>query len=481
MDDMDHQNDDSFRAGERIDEEAYYDCLEVDDKSDKLGEIWFPQKKNYTILKQEEVAKLQEDDIAKASTFLSVSKSDACLLLLHSNWRTDNLTDAWFADENKIREKAGLLKKPLLDNAGEDLISSSCRLCSYSNSSNISASCGHPFCGDCWTGYITKLINEEGPACLVLRCPEPDCSAVVGPDLVQNVMLATNQEDECYKRYKHYLLRSYLEDRKLIKWCPAPDCNSAIRLDAGGSSTSCYHVSCVCSRSYCWNCEEEENHRPVDCQTAGKWISNILESVHYQRWQNHGKSKEKALEVFDEVKTTVHQELLEGHELDFLLEACKQMIECRQVLRWIVVYDYYNMSDHEAQHPKRKLFECLQGHAEFSVKKLENQVQQFLILANSDPSSSSSVVEKKGFADFRVRLQDLTNMTATYFKNLVRALEHGLPETCCEGASWSCERCTYINAMSSVKCGMCTAHIPEGAGYWSCDKCTYFNPASSTG
>jgi ariadne-1 len=60
-----------------------------------------------------------------------------------------------------------------------------------------------------------------------------------------------------------------------MKWCPAPGCEHAIDF-AGG--TESYDVSCLCSHSFCWNCTEEA-HRPVDCDTVGKWIlKNSAES-----------------------------------------------------------------------------------------------------------------------------------------------------------------------------------------------------------
>ena len=61
-----------------------------------------------------------------------------------------------------------------------------------------------------------------------------------------------------------------------MKCCPAPGCEHAISFAAGTESN--YDVSCLCSHSFCWNCSEEA-HRPVDCDTVGKWIlKNSTES-----------------------------------------------------------------------------------------------------------------------------------------------------------------------------------------------------------
>ena len=59
-------------------------------------------------------------------------------------------------------------------------------------------------------GYISTSIND-GPGCLMLRCPDPTCSAAVGQDMID--LLASNEDKQKYTRY---LLRSYIEDNKKV-------------------------------------------------------------------------------------------------------------------------------------------------------------------------------------------------------------------------------------------------------------------------
>lgn len=62
-------------------------------------------------------------------------------------------------------------------------------------------------------GYITTAIND-GPGCLMLRCPDPSCSAAIGQDMISRL---TSGEDK--KKYSRYFIRSYVEDnRKVIKF-----------------------------------------------------------------------------------------------------------------------------------------------------------------------------------------------------------------------------------------------------------------------
>ncbi|KAG6768684.1 hypothetical protein POTOM_027611 [Populus tomentosa] len=226
-------------------------------------------QQSYTVLKEEDILHRQEDDVTRVSTVLSITRVAASILLRHYNWSVSKVHDAWFADEDAVRKSVGLLDKQVVQfsNARE----LTCGICFESIPCDkiISAACGHPFCNTCWSGYISTTIND-GPGCLMLRCPDPSCRAAVGQDMIN--LLAPGGDKEKYSRY---LLRSYIEDNRKTKWCPAPGCEYAIDFAAGSGS---FDVSCLCSHSFCWNCAEEA-HRPVDCGTVTKWIlKNSAES-----------------------------------------------------------------------------------------------------------------------------------------------------------------------------------------------------------
>lgn len=239
-----------------------------DSGDDNDGE--YDYMKNYTILTEASIRKHQEEDMTEICNVLPISRSHASILLCHYKWNACEVLDSWFADEEIVRKAVGLLEKPIVDpmpNARE----LTCGICLeiYPLVSMNTAGCGHQFCTDCWKGYINTSIND-GPGCLMLRCPDPSCSAVVGQDMV-NILAS----DEYNKKYSLYLLRSYIEGNKKTKWCPAPGCEYAVEFDMGGGN---YDVCCKCSYNFCWNCTEEA-HRPVDCNTVAKWIlKNSAES-----------------------------------------------------------------------------------------------------------------------------------------------------------------------------------------------------------
>lgn len=226
-------------------------------------------QQHYTVLSEADIRQRQEDDIVMISNVLSISKVVASILLRHYNWSVSKVHDEWFADEEKVRRTVGLLEKQVVESPIDTELT--CGICfeTYPCDRMNAAACGHPFCTSCWAGYISTAIND-GPGCLMLRCPDPSCVAVVGHDMID---ILVSEEDK--EKYFRYFLRSYIEDNRKTKWCPAPGCDYAVDFTFSSGN---YDVSCRCSYSFCWNCTEEA-HRPVDCDTVAKWIlKNSAES-----------------------------------------------------------------------------------------------------------------------------------------------------------------------------------------------------------
>ncbi|GLT40928.1 hypothetical protein SLA2020_150240 [Shorea laevis] len=258
-------------ADDEADGMAVYDDLDADgddygfvdyDSENSDENVYHRHQQEYTVLNEAEIRQRQEDDIITISTLLSLSKVEAAIILRYYNWNVNRVHEEWFADEENVRKAVGLLEKPTFRFPnGKEM---TCGICfdAYPCDRLHAAACGHPFCKSCWTGYISTAIND-GPGCLMLRCPDPSCCAAVGQDMINAFV-----SDEDIKKYSRYLIRSYIEDNKKTKWCPAPGCDYAVDFIMGSGN---YDVTCRCSYGFCWNCTEEA-HRPVDCGTVSKWI-----------------------------------------------------------------------------------------------------------------------------------------------------------------------------------------------------------------
>ncbi|XP_024011708.1 probable E3 ubiquitin-protein ligase ARI5 isoform X2 [Eutrema salsugineum] len=468
---------------------------------------------NYVVLKEEDIRRHQKDDIGRVTSVLCISEVEASVLLLHYHWSVSKINDEWFADEERVRKTVGILEEPVVVNVVPKPRGKfkqrrvTCGICfdSFLPKDFASVACGHRFCSTCWTRYISIAINN-GPGCLLLKCPAyPSCPAAVGRDMVEK--LVSDQEDK--DKYDRYFLRSYVEDNRTMKWCPAPGCELAVDISAGSGDS--YDVSCLCLHRFCWNCTEDA-HRPVDCETVSQWIrknsaesentnwilanskacpkckrpieknhgcmhmtctppcrhqfcwlclgawkdhgessggnyacnryaagklkglfdeaerkremaKNSLERYthHYERWEGNRKSRQKAMEDLQNLKSEKLKKLseIQGEpetQLVFITDAWLQIIECRRVLQWTYAYGYYLP---ESDHDKREFFEFLQGKAESYLEMLHNYVEM-------ESEVFYTAQGPEGFMHFRSRLADLIRTTKTYFGNLVKALENGL-------------------------------------------------------
>ncbi|KAI3834647.1 hypothetical protein MKX03_005987, partial [Papaver bracteatum] len=445
-----------------------------------------PRRKSYTIMKDEDIRSGQEENIKAVSDVLSVPRSSAIMLLCHHHWCARDIQSEWFDNEGKVRKAVGLFeKKPIdVDQQISKKQKLTCGICfdDYHHDEMYDAGCGHLFCELCWKGYIGTSVND-GPGCLLLRCPDPPCNAAVCQDMVYKFV-----SDEVKKKYSDYLLRSYIEGSRSIKWCPGPGCGSAIQFV---HDTENYDVTCECTYSFCWNCTEEAHH-PVECITVEKWNfknSNEAENVTwilahskpcpnckrpieknqgcnhmfcsmckfsfcwiclvsiknhrscngYQRDDGNtdmGKKIKLARQYI--AKYTHYYERWAGNHSsrDKAVEDLKKVqsiIECRRVLKWSYAYGYY-LPEHEKT--KIQFFEYLQGEAEHGLERLhgcaEKELQPFLDAETPSQVFLNAETPSPEFKEFRMKLKSLTSVTKNYFENLVRGLANGLSEVDCE-------------------------------------------------
>ncbi|KAL3518780.1 hypothetical protein ACH5RR_021369 [Cinchona calisaya] len=429
----------------------------------------------FTILKVDDIRKRLDDDIAKVSSVLFVSRGAATILLCKNNWDADKVNEEWFADEEKVRKDLGLIVEDCTSMAADDDKEEFfCGIClenySYVDNAVGVDGCGHLFCRTCLGTYVSISIND-GRGCLMMRCPQPKCGAAVGRELVYSLA-----SDEDKKKYDDYLIRSYIEDRTKTKWCPAPGCEYAVDCVVGSSNNTGrnFDVTCNCSYEFCWNCLEEA-HSPVNCEITAKWIEknssesenttwiltytkpcpkckkpieknqgcmhmtckppcrfqfcwlclgpwsehgknsggyyscntydnakrsgvynederkkemakkSLVKYTHYyERWASNSSSQKKAAEDLQKMQNVNIVKLTEiqgkpGTELEFIIEAWLQIMECRRVLKWTYAYGYYLSEDRTA---KKQLFECMQGEAEAALERLhqcaEVEIQKYL-------------------------------------------------------------------------------------------------------
>lgn len=149
-----------------------------------------------------------------------------------------------------------------------------CLICceSYGVDMVFGVGCGHYFCNLCWKPYLEFKI-EEGPCCISTSCPFHECNEIVPDWVFEKIVSPTS-----FSKYAKFLVRSYVDINKRVKWCPAPGCDNAV-----SGSGGCPMVQCSCGCGFCMRCGDE-NHLPVSCDHLALWREKCRNESETANW-----------------------------------------------------------------------------------------------------------------------------------------------------------------------------------------------------
>ena len=117
---------------------------------------------------------------------------------------------------------------------------------------------------------LYNLTNWQKP-CAFSFCHDHDVCAIVSEDMVFSLRLS----EEDTSKYTTYLVRSYVEQNKRVKWCPTPNC---VEVDSTSNATQ--EVVCNCSHKFCWDCLEEAHH-PIGCNIVKNGLIKLVMVIHF--------------------------------------------------------------------------------------------------------------------------------------------------------------------------------------------------------
>lgn len=203
---------------EEEDDERDEDAISLDGADDSAmdGAISVRKQLSFTVLTENAIKERQEEAVESVAAVLSISKAEAGVLLRNFEWCVSRVNEEWFADEARVRNRVGLLDKPDKSRftGRRDIREIKCGIClEYHPIEKMqAANCDHFYCQACWAGYAHTSIRD-GPGCLSLRCPNPDCSAAVSEELI----LSWVQEEDKTK-YRNFIIRSYVESNRKVNF-----------------------------------------------------------------------------------------------------------------------------------------------------------------------------------------------------------------------------------------------------------------------
>jgi len=247
---------------------------------------------------------------------LSIPQSAAIALLKHYKWKREKLLLAYFENPTRVLASAGVSLPPpphtstsmpaLHHGAGTSLSSSSssaavtpsptagsssssapaaaaaattipdeCSICCdeiTAASSFALDSCAHYFCLSCWQQHLATQINNGNSA--GLKCPHLHCHSLVLDTAVQRLV-----DDATYRKYRTFIMQSFVDDNENVKWCPAPGCGNAITAAMVDGLT----VTCKCGYRFCFRCNEQA-HLPASCEQMKLWFVKCRDESETKHW-----------------------------------------------------------------------------------------------------------------------------------------------------------------------------------------------------
>ncbi|RHY58528.1 hypothetical protein DYB38_008783, partial [Aphanomyces astaci] len=360
----------------------------------------------YQVISPTSLASQQNALIADVANVLSLPKAKASLLLRYFFWNKEKLMDRYCSDPTGVSQAAGTGE----EEESKD-VKRRCAICCEDETSQLVAlGCKHFFCVDCWVPYLQIKI-QEGPGCITTTCPQHGCSERVSDSIFQKLLPKKD-----YMRFQEYLLRSFVDINKTVKWCPSPGCDKAIA-SSGGLMTcknesetanwilantkkcpkcsirieknqGCNHMTCrSCKYEFCWTCMDVwSNHNantggyykcnrydpdtvPSDTDAARAKAELDRYLHYYQRFANHAEAGKFAARKRDDTDRRMAEFEAEANgsymDVGFLNAAIETLIACRRVLKFSYVYAYYL-----PQGKEKDLFEHLQEDLEKNTEHL---------------------------------------------------------------------------------------------------------------
>ncbi|GAB4837941.1 carbonyl reductase (NADPH-dependent) ari1 [Ancistrocladus abbreviatus] len=232
------------------------------------------------VITKESLLAAQRDDLQRIMDVLLVREHHARTLLIHYRWDADKLITVLVEKgKEKLFAEAGITS---VEHHDFDSSSPSSMLMCYVCMEDVLGDeatrmdCGHCYCNNCWTEHFIVKINEGQSR--RIRCMAHKCNAVCDEAVVRS--LVSIRHPDLAEKFDRFLLESYIEDNRMVKWCPSvPHCGNAIRVD----DDDLHEVQCTCGLQFCFSCLSEP-HSPCSCLMWELWNKKCKDESETVNW-----------------------------------------------------------------------------------------------------------------------------------------------------------------------------------------------------
>ena len=241
--------------------------------SSSVGPLDHDNKHQYRSLSEPQILEMIEEGESEIRKLVNIPKCLCTLLLRAFKWDKETAILRYIEDSESALTRAGIPSIEIVKvKKNEKFL---CSVCLLPHSKSFSLGCQHDFCYRCWKGFLLQRISS-GPDAINTVCMQNGCKAIVHFEAFRKF---TSQKLDLYRKY---LVRDFVHDSPYCKWCPAPNCERAIRSD----SASPHVVKCECGFEFCFKCASFEygNHQPASCAHIQAWTEKSNDESENTNW-----------------------------------------------------------------------------------------------------------------------------------------------------------------------------------------------------
>ncbi|XP_010530857.1 PREDICTED: probable E3 ubiquitin-protein ligase ARI2 isoform X2 [Tarenaya hassleriana] len=263
-------------------EDSYYSSdqdslngLDIDDSDFLLAPAREPTAK---VITKESLLVAQREFMRRVMDLLSLKEHHARTLLIHYQWDVEKLFSVLVErgkDDLFAAAGVSVVERQQDNSSLSPCTTMACVICieDVPGDQMTRMDCGHCFCNNL---HFTVKINEGQSR--RIRCMAPKCNAICDEDVVRS--LVGKSRPDLAEKFDRFLLESYIEDNKMVKWCPStPHCGNAIRVE----DDKLCEVECSCGCQFCFSCLSE-THSPCSCLMWEQWRKKCRDELEAVKW-----------------------------------------------------------------------------------------------------------------------------------------------------------------------------------------------------
>ncbi|XP_077284873.1 E3 ubiquitin-protein ligase ariadne-1 isoform X1 [Arctopsyche grandis] len=239
----------------------------------------------YEVLSTDQIVQYMDNSIYDVNSVVKIPATVTRILLNHFKWDKEKLMERFYdGNQEELFSEARVINpfrkaviiQPKLSRQNLTSGTELCEICLVVLPSSLMTGleCSHRFCVSCWCEYLTTKIMQEGLG-QTIGCAAPACDILVDDANVMKLV----RDPKVKLKYQHLITNSFVECNRLLRWCPSPDCNNAVKVQYVEPQP----VTCKCSHTFCFSCGENW-HDPVKCHLLKKWIKKCDDDSETSNW-----------------------------------------------------------------------------------------------------------------------------------------------------------------------------------------------------